>query len=139
MTGDTSFSQSQLLSSLVMLYQSLQEYLLKFSQASNVDFMEDTSFTWVGSNGEENTMTIPSIGYIKSDITSIKDQLESLISNNDDIISLKYKDGTVRSFEMKKVSQLIDALNGVSDTSFSIPQTIKRRAVYPTYRGSYPT
>lgn len=125
MAGDTSFSQSQLLSSLVMLYQSLQEYLLKFSQASNVDFMEDTSFTWVGSNGEENTMTIPSIGYIKSDITSIKDQLESLISNNDDIISLKYKDGTVRSFEMKKVSQLIDALNGVSDTSFSIPQTIK--------------
>lgn len=121
----TSFTQSQLLSSLVTLYQALQEYLLKFSQSSDTDFSESTSFTWADATGDTHTMNIPSIGYIKSDITNIKDQLESLISNNDDTITLKYKDGTVKSFEMQKISKLVDILNNTGKVQFNVPSQLK--------------
>jgi len=118
--SDNSTSQSQLMANMVILYGALQEYLLKFSQ-STTSYSDYTSFEWYDINGTEQSMNIPSIGHIKSDIESVKDQLESLISNNDDKITLRYKDGTIKSFEMQKISHLIDTLNGIQTTEFEVP------------------
>ena len=121
-----STSQSQLMANMVILYGALQEYLLKFSQ-STTSYSDYTTVEWYDIDGVQQSMNIPSIGHIKSDIEGVKDQLESLISNNDDKITLRYKDGTVKSFEMQKISQLIDTLNGINSTQFDVPGEFKAK------------
>jgi len=111
---------------MVTLYGALQEFLLKFSQ-STTSYSDYTNVEWYDTKGVKQSMQIPSIGFIKSDIDDIKDQFESLISNNDDKIQLKYKDGTVKSFEMKKISTLVDSLNKIEDTSFIVPDSFRSK------------
>ena len=118
--------QNQLMAELITLYGALHEYLIKFSQ-STTSYSDYTEFDWYDTDGNLNNMKIPSIGNIKSDINEIKDQLESLIHNNDDNISLRYKDGSIRSFEMKKISKILDTINQINETEFIVPSEFKAK------------
>lgn len=120
-------SQPQLMSNLVSLYASLQEFLVKFSQ-STTSYSDYTNVNWLDINGNNQTISIPSLGFMKSDIDVLRKQLETLISNNGDTITLKYNDGTVKSFDMQKVSTLIDTLNSVGDAQFTIPNEFRAKS-----------
>lgn len=112
---------------VVTLYTALEEFLAKFSE-STTSYADYTEFNWTDANGETQKMKIPSIGHMKTDISEVKQQLEELIKNNDDKIVLKYGDDSVRTFEMKKVSALLDNINRISDTSFDVPTEFKAKA-----------
>lgn len=112
---------------VVTLYTALEEFLAKFSE-STTSYADYTEFNWTDANGETQKMKIPSIGHMKTDISEVKQQLEELIKNNDDKIVLKYGDDSVRTFEMKKVSTLLDNINKISDTSFDVPTEFKAKA-----------
>lgn len=112
---------------VVTLYTALEEFLAKFSE-STTSYADYTEFNWTDANGETQKMKIPSIGHMKTDISEVKQQLEELIKNNDDKIVLKYGDNSVRTFEMKKVSALLDNINKISDTSFDVPTEFKAKA-----------
>ena len=127
MSNDAPNTSQQLMADLVTLYTALEEFLLKFSE-STTSFSDYTDFKWIDANGEQQTMKIPSVGHMKTDISEVKQQLEDLIRNNDDKIVLKYGDDSVRSFEMRKVSALLDNINQISDTQFNVPTEFKAKA-----------
>ena len=120
-------TQSQLMSNLVTIYGSLQEFLVKLSQ-STTSFSDYTAVDWIDQNGNAQTINIPSLGFMKSDIDILKSQLETLISNNGDSIVLQYNDGTVKSFDMVKISSLIDTLNSVDGSQFTIPSEFRAKS-----------
>lgn len=127
MSNEMSNTSQQLMADIVTLYTALEEFLVKFAQ-STTNYSDYTEFKWTDSDGGEQTIKIPSIGHIKTDITEVKEQLEALIKNNDDKIVLKYGDNSVRTFEMKKVSALLDNINQISDTEFSVPTEFKAKS-----------
>ena len=111
---------SQILSKLVTLYNTLNEFLVKFSQSTTA-YYSTTPVQWQDDEGLSQTINIPSLGYINSEVTQLKQQIESLISVNGDKISLSFTDGTVRTFDMRKVSQLVESIESIKDSSFAVP------------------
>jgi len=120
-------TQSQLMANLVLIYDSLQEILTKFALASNTSYAQNVTAQWYGNDGQVESMNIPSLGYIKTDIKNLHDTIETLINDNDDKLSLEYADGSVRSFEMRKISELLDILNSTKDVSFENPSEFKAK------------
>lgn len=127
MSNEMPNTSQQLMSDVVTLYTALEEFLVKFSE-STTNYSDYTEFNWTDANGGSQTMKIPSIGHLKTDLSEVKQQIEDLIKNNDDKIVLKYGDNSVRTFEMKKISALLDNINQISDTSFSIPTEFKAKS-----------
>lgn len=115
---------STFLYKLNLLYSNMTEFLSKFSESltSSKDYIDVTSYD---TDGTTSSTTIPSVGAMKGDINALNSQMESLIYNNDDTISLKFTDGTVRSFEMKKISELVNDLEAIENETFDTPVSFR--------------
>lgn len=115
---------SEFLYRLNLLYSNMVEFLNKFSESTTTskDIIEVDYWT---SDGTKNTSEIPSVGSMKADITALNKQIQSLISVNDDTLALEFEDGSVKKFDMKKLSQLVDDLESIEDESFTVPTSFR--------------
>lgn len=114
----------EFLRKLHILYSNMQEFLNKVSiSLTSTDDYIDVNYQNL--DGTTSTTKIPGLGYMKSEITAINNEMDSLINANDETITLRYKDGSVKNFEMKRLSALIDDLESIQDRSFNVPSDFR--------------
>lgn len=82
---------------------------------------ENVTITQTLDDGSTTSINVPSYGYLKGKIDALSTNFETLISANEDVIGIKSANGDVRKFELKKVSKLIQELEQVSKSSFTLP------------------
>jgi len=82
---------------------------------------ENVTITQTLDDGSTVDINVPSFGYLKSKIDEINNQFETLLSTNSDVIGIKSANGDVRKFALKKFSQLVQELEGISSTSVTVP------------------
>jgi hypothetical protein len=119
-------SLSQFLAKLNTLYNNLLEFYNKFAEAMNSTAETVTAYQ-LNSEGEIEEMQIPSIGYYTTQVRTIKSQIDSMISANNNEISLKFEDGSVKKFEMQQLSQLVQTLESVGTMSFTPPSDFRTK------------
>ena len=117
-------SVAELLAKLTLLHSNLTEFMNKFAQ-SLTSYSNYTEVIQQAEDGSTSTIKIPSMGYMGMQVTALNNQIETLVSANDKELILKYTDGSVRSFEMKALSTLIDTLESIKDAQFTIPSEFR--------------
>lgn len=118
--AETKNTLSDLLSRLVVDVDNMNAFLYSLSNMLESS-SENVSITQTLSNGSQTTINVPSFGYLKGKIDDINTRFDTLISANDNVIGIKSSNGEVRKFELKKVSQLIQDLEEIKGTSFTLP------------------
>lgn len=113
---------SDLLSRLVIDVDNMNAFLYSLqnileSQSENVSISQTLN------DGTTTIINVPSFGYMKGKIEALNSQFDTLISANDNVIGIKSSNGDVRKFELKKVSKLIQELEEIKSTSFTLPTT----------------
>jgi hypothetical protein len=113
---------SDLLSRLVIDVDNMNAFLYSLqnileSQSENVSISQTLN------DGTKTIINVPSFGYMKGKIDALNSQFDTLISANDNVIGIKSSNGDVRKFELKKVSKLIQELEEIKSTSFTLPTT----------------
>jgi hypothetical protein len=109
---------------LMILYSNMNEFLNKFSTSvvSTKDYI-DVNFTTI--DGTTSTTSIPTVGHMKADVVALRAQIESMINVNDNTIGIKFSDGTTRTFNMSKLSSIVNSLESISGTTFDSPTTFR--------------
>lgn len=116
---------SEFLYKLNVLYTNMNEFLTKLSESmtTNGDTVK-VKFTDPETDEVSETV-IPSVGSLNGKITAVGNQVRSLLNANEDTVSLEYQDGSVRSFSMDKVSELVDSLEEIENEEFQVPTSFK--------------
>jgi hypothetical protein len=121
---DTKHTLSDVLQRLVVDIDNMNSFLYSLqnileSQSENVTVSQTKS------DGSAVNITVPSFGYLKGKIEDINSKFDVLISANSDVIGIKSSNGDVRKFELKKTSQLIQDLEQVQNSTFTVPNSFK--------------
>lgn len=121
---DTKHTLSDVLQRLVVDIDNMNSFLYSLqnileSQSENVTVSQTKE------DGTAVNITVPSFGYLKGKIEDINTKFDTLISANSDVIGIKSSNGDVRKFELKKTSQLIQDLEQIQSSSFTVPNSFK--------------
>ena len=111
---------SDLLSRLVVDVDNMNSFLYSLEKMLESQ-SENISITQKLDDGTTRTINVPSFGYLKGKIDDVNTKFDTLISANDDVIGIKSSNGDVRKFQLKKVSKLIQELEGIKDANVAIP------------------
>ena len=112
---------SEFLYKMNVWYSNVNEFLNRFTESLNTS-AETVKVTMRDPNtGEDKVTNIPAVGAMHARINSLDSQISTIIGVNDDEIELEFMDGSVRRFSMKKMSELVDELEGISTQEFENP------------------
>jgi len=120
----TKVTPTHLITKLTYLYSNLQELLNKLV-VSMSSYSETVTTTLQATDGTPEIYNIPSLGYLFNEVEILTKQMESLINLNNDTLSLKYTDGSIKNFEMKKLSALIDELEEFAEVDLPLPEEFR--------------
>ena len=115
---------THLITKLTYLYTNLTEVLNKLI-VSMTSHAETITTTLSAQDGTEEVYNIPSIGYLYNEVNLLTKQIESLVNLNNDTLSLRYTDGSVKNFEMQKMSALIDELEDFAENNVQLPEEFR--------------
>ena len=121
---NTQHSLSDVLKRLVLDIDNMNSFLYSLqnileSQSENVNVNQ------IKSDGTSVNITVPSFGYLKGKIDDINTRFDTLLSTNSDTIGIKSSTGEVRKFELKKTSKLLQDLEEVQNSEFTVPNSFK--------------
>jgi hypothetical protein len=117
---ETKHTLSDVLKRLVLDIDNMNSFLFSLENVLESK-SENVNVTQTKSDGTPYSITVPSFGYLKGKIEDINTRFDTLLSTNDDVIGIKSSNGEVRKFELKKTSQLLEELENIQNTSFSLP------------------
>jgi len=117
---ETKHTLSDVLKRLVLDIDNMNSFLFSLENVLESK-SENVNVTQTKSDGTPYSINVPSFGYLKGKIEDINTRFDTLLSTNDDVIGIKSSNGEVRKFELKKTSQLLEELENIQNTSFSLP------------------
>ena len=119
-------SLSQFLANLNILYGNLLEFYNKFAEAINSN-AETVTARQISNEGTVSEIDIPSIGYYTTQVRALAQQIDAMLYANNNEIALQFQDGSVKKFEMQQLSQLVQTLESIDGTSFTVPTDFRTK------------
>ena len=121
---DTKHTISDLLKRLLVDIDNMNAFLYSLQNILESQ-SENVTVSQVKQDGSAVNITVPSFGYLKGKIEDINTKFDTLISANSDVIGIKSSNGDIRKFELKKTSALIQDLERVQSSTFTVPNSFK--------------
>ena len=123
---ETKNTLSDVLSRLVVDIDNMNNFMFNLQNMLESS-SENVTISQTKIDGSTSKINVPSFGYLKGKIEDLNSKFDTLISANGDVIGVKSANGEIRKFELKKTSTLINDLEKVQNTSFTLPSSFKVR------------